>query len=93
VVPVREAQLAGVAPVEAAALPEDLLHAEVVIVGVEVEIGRPERLIPLVAEARQCPGLLTHVVLGVAAAGAEREELHHLAAVVLVRRRARVVDA
>ena len=72
------------------ALAEDRLHALVVVRGVVAEVRRPV-LRPVVPEAGERARLLADVVLGVAAAVAEREELHHLAAVVLVRRVLRVV--
>ena len=82
----REAHLARVTPLEAALLAEDALHAGVVVLGVEAEVVRPDAVVPVVAEAGQRARLLAHVVLGVAAVGAEREQLHQLARVVLVRR-------
>ncbi len=89
-----DAEAARVLPVEVAALAEDLLRARVVPLLVEVEVDRAEVVVPVVVPAGQRPGLLAHVVLGVRAAiGAEREELHHLARVVLVRIVLRVVGA
>ena len=46
----------------------------------------PSVVVPVVGPAGQRPRLLANVVLGVAVVGAEREQLHQLAAVVLVRR-------
>ena len=53
----------------------------------------PDSALPVVLESGQRPRLLADVALGVAAAGAEREELHQLAPVVLVRRPLRVLRA
>ncbi len=88
-----DAEAAGVAPGEAAVLAEDPLHARVVALAVEAEPDRAEGVAPVVAPAGERPGLLADVVLVVAAVGAEREELHHLARVVLVRGVARVIGA
>ena len=77
--------------VNAAAVMEDRLHARIVVLPVVTEVVRPAVLAPAVPEAGEGPRLLADVVLGVAAVGAEREELHHLARVVLVRRILRVV--
>ena len=53
-----------------------------------MEVDRAAALAPAVLPAGQRARLLADVLLGVGAAvGAEREELHHLAAVVLVRAR------
>ena len=76
-----------------AALAEDLLRAGVVAPRVEAEVDRALLVAPVVPPAGQRPGLLADVALRVAAARAEREELHHLAAVVLVRRVFLVVGA
>src|SRR5215211_970951 len=81
-----DAQPAGIAPVEAPTAAEDALRADVVPVAVEPEAVRTDALFPVVAEPRQRAGLLTNVALRVPAAGAEREELHQLTRVVLVRR-------
>ena len=81
-----QAHLAGVAPLEAALLAEHVLHAVVVILGVEAKVVRPDPVVPVVAESGQGTRLLSHVVLGVATIGAEREQLHQLAGEVLVRR-------
>ena len=89
-----DAEVARVAPVEVAALAEDALRPGVVALRVEAKANRAERVAPRVAEAGQRPRLLAHVALAVGAAvGAEREELHQLARVVLVRRALLVVDA
>ena len=53
----------------------------------------PDAALPVVLESGERPCLLADVALGVAAAGAEREELHQLARVVLVRRPLRVLRA
>jgi hypothetical protein len=91
---VLDAEPRRVAPVEAAALAEDRLHAGVVVLRVEAEVDRADVVVPVVAPAGQGTRLLAHVVLGVrAAVGAEGEELHQLAPVVLVRRVLRVVGA
>ncbi len=82
-----------VMPVERAALAEDRLDADVVRLRVVAEVGRPDAVPPAVAEAGQRARLLADVELRVSAAGAEAEELHHLAGVVLVRRPAAVVGA
>ena len=86
-----DAELDGVAPVELSAPPEDALRAEVVPLAVEAEARRAHALAPVVPEARQRARLLADVALGVPASGAEREELHQLTGVVLVRRPLRVV--
>jgi hypothetical protein len=91
---VVDAERARVAPVEVAALAEDSLAAPVVPALVVAEAHRAEVVVPRVAPAGERAGLLAHVALGVGpAVGAEREELHQLARVVLVRRVLRVVDA
>jgi len=88
-----DAEPARVAPVEVALLAEDLLDARVVPVLVVAEVDRAEVVVPVVAPAGQRAGLLADVLLGVAASvGADREQLHHLAPVVLVRRVLLVVD-
>src|SRR5215213_4431027 len=84
---------AGVLPREPPALAEDTLLAAVVAFGVEAEVDRANVVVPVVPPAGERPGLLAHVALRVAAARAEREELHHLAPVVLVRRVLLVVGA
>ena len=89
--PVADAEAAGVLPVEPPALAEDSLVAGVVALAVVAEVDGPFVVVPVVLEAGQRTGLLADVALGVAAAGAEREELHQLAAVVLVRRVLRIV--
>ena len=61
----------------------DLLRARVVELAVVAEAGRAG-VRPVVAEAGQRPGELAHVALGVAAAGAEAEQLLQLTRVVLV---------
>jgi hypothetical protein len=83
---VADAELDRVLPAEAAALAEDPLRAGVVPLRVEAEARRPDVVVPVVAEAGQRARLLAHVALGVAALGAEGEELHQLTRVVLVRR-------
>ena len=91
---VRDAEVAGVAPVEVPGLPEHALHAGVVAGRVEVEVVCACTAPPAVLPAGQRARLLAHVALGVGAAvGAEREQLHHLAAVVLVRRAFLVLQA
>jgi hypothetical protein len=90
---VVQAEPAGVLPVEAAALAEDPLDTRVVAVALEAEVGRADSSLPVVLEAGERARLLAHVALGVAAAGAEREQLHQLARVVLVRRALLVVRA
>src|SRR5581483_6370326 len=91
---VRETEAARVAPVEVARLPEDALHAGVVPRRVEVEVVRADVALPAVLPTGQRARLLAHVALRVrTAVGAEREELHHLAAVVLVRRALLVLEA
>lgn len=86
-----QAEAHGVLPVEGAALVEDALRPGVVPLALEMEVVRAETTTPLVVEAGQRPRLLPHILLAVAAAGAEREELHQLAGVVLVRRPLRVL--
>ena len=90
----RDAEPARVLPRERAALAEDRLRRR--RRGTSGRSGscvRPTSALPVVAEAGQRARLLADVGLGVAAAGAEREQLHHLAPVVLVRRVLRVVAA
>ena len=89
---VADAQAAGVLPVVVAALAEDDLRAGVVAARVVAEVHVADGLLPVDAPAGQRPGLLADVVLGVAPARAEREELHQLARVVLVGRPLRVLD-
>ena len=91
VIRVRHAEPARVAPCESAAVAEDRLVARIVVLRVVAELHRPEVLAPAVPEAGERPSLLADVALGVAVVRAEREELHHLARVVLVRRVLRVV--
>ncbi len=88
---VRDAEAARVPPREPAVVTEDRLRAGIVVLSVVAELHRSEALAPAVPEAGECPSLLADVALGVAAVRAEREELHHLARVVLVRRVLRVV--
>ena len=90
---VVEAEADGVLPVEGAALAEDALAAGVVPLAVVAEVDVAGAALPVVVEAGERPRLLADVALGVAAAGAEREELHQLARVVLVRRPLRVLGA
>ena len=85
----REA--AGVLPVEAPALAEDPLAAGVVALPVVAKVDGPLVVVPVVAPAGERPRLLADVALRVTAARAECEELHQLAAVVLVRRALLVV--
>ena len=80
-----------VLPAEVAAPAEDDLDAGVVAAGVVAEVDVAETVDPVVAPAGEGAGLLADVLLGVAAAGAEREELHQLARVVLVGAPLRVV--
>ncbi len=80
------AELARVAPAVARGLAEDSLAAVVVATRVEAEVVRPFAVGPVVAKAGESTGLLAYVALGVAALRAEREELHQLPCVVLVRR-------
>ena len=84
---------ARVLPVEASALAEDPLLARIVALLVVAEVDGALVVVPVVSEAGQRASLLAHVTLCVAAARAEREELHHLAPVVLVRRALLVVGA
>ena len=89
-----DAEPAGVLPVEVTPLAEDRLHAAVVTTGVVAEAHRAEVVVPIVAPARERASLLADVSLGVApAVGADREELHQLAPVVLVGRVLGVVRA
>ena len=91
---VVDAEAARVLPVEAAAFAEDRLDAGVVSARVVAEADGAEVVVPGVAPAREGARLLADVALGVAVAvGADREELHHLAPVVLVRRVLGVVRA
>ena len=73
--------------------PSTFFTPGVVLLGIEAEVVRPDAVVPVVLEAGQRARLLAHVVLGVAAVGAEREQLHQLARVVLVRRLLRVLGA
>ena len=84
-----DAQAARVAPVERTPLTEDDLDPAVVTIRVVAKV--PRSVVPVVAPAREGSGLLAYVVLGVADARPEREELHHLARVVLVGRPLRVL--
>jgi hypothetical protein len=70
---------------------EDRLRGRIVVVRVVAELHRPDVAVPAVPEAGERLRLLADVALAVAAAGAEREELHHLPRVVLVRGVLRVV--
>ena len=91
VVWMRDAEAARVLPREPAAMAEDRLRARIVVLRVVPEVHRPAVLAPAVPEAGERARLLADVGLAVAAAGTEREELHHLPRVVLVRRVLRVV--
>src|SRR5438034_10539157 len=84
---------AGVLPVEVTVVAEDPLRAGVVAPRVVVEVDRALVVVPVVPPPGQRPRLLADVSLRVAAARAEREELHHLAPVVLVGRLLLVVGA
>jgi hypothetical protein len=75
------------------ALAEDPLRAGVVASRVVAEVDRALVVVPVVPPAGERPRLFADVTLGVAAARAEGEELHHLAPVVLVRRVFLVVGA
>ncbi len=93
VVRIRDGKAYGVLPRERAAMLEDRLCARVVRLGVVPEVDVADAAAPVVAEAGERTSLLADVGLGVPASGPEREELHHLARIVLVRRPARVVAA
>ena len=83
----RHAEPARALPVVRPPLVEHGLDPGVVLLRVEVEVVVAAGPSPAVLPAGQRARLLAHVLLGVGAAvGAEGEELHHLAAVVLVRR-------
>jgi len=56
-----------------------------VVARVVPEVDVADAALPVVAETGERACVLPDVLLAVAAAGAEREQLHHLAAVVLVR--------
>ena len=88
---VLDAETAGVLPAEVPALPEDDLHPVVVPRGVVAEVDVADAVLPVVSPAGERPGLLADVVLRVPASGAEGEDLHQLARVVLVRAPLRVV--
>ena len=94
--PMTDAEPTRVGPVEVAALTEDGLRARVVALGVEVEVDIADVVLPVGIPAGERARLLADVVLRVGVAGvvggAEREQLHHLAGVVLVRRPAGVVE-
>src|SRR5215212_11681714 len=89
----RQAEPDAVAPVVRAAAAEDALAARIVELTVVAEVMRADAVVPVVAKARERARLLADIALAVAAARAEREELHHLARVVLVRRPLRVLGA
>src|SRR5829696_4327079 len=91
--PVGEAEPNRVLPVEGAALAEDALRAGVVALADVAEVDVAGPALPVVVEARERARLLADVALRVAAAGAEREQLHQFAGVVLVRRPLRVFGA
>ena len=80
-----DAEAHRVFPVPVTGLPKDGLVLFVVAFGFEVEVLQAQSRGPSRGEAGQCAAHFAHVVLGVGAAvGTEREELHHLARVVLV---------
>src|SRR5207244_5837444 len=84
---VLQTEPAGVAPVVPPLVAEDGLEPVVVLLRIEVEVVDADAALPRVLPAGQRPRLLPYVTLVVRAAiGAEREQLHHLARVVLVRR-------
>ena len=83
---VRDRQHHGLLPAVRAGLVEDDLHRVVVPVAVEAELDPAVAVLVRGREAGQRAGLLAHVALRVAGAVAEREQLHQLAGVVLVRR-------
>ena len=78
------AQPAGVAPPEPPAVPEDRLDAVVVQIGLKAEGVRAPRLGPVVRPTGERACLVMDITLAIAAALSEREQLHHLPAVVLV---------
>src|SRR6185312_4734239 len=88
---VVDAEPARVAPVEVPCLAEDRLPPVVVATALEPEIDHPAALVPVVGPPGERPRLLADVVLAVAIVRPEREQLHELAAVVLVRRAALVL--
>ena len=89
--PMADAEAAGILPVVPPALAEDPLAAGVVALAVVAEVDGPLVVVPVVPPAGQRPRLLADVALRVTPARAEREQLHQLAAVVLVRRALLVV--
>ena len=91
---VFDTELAGVFPAPVTGPPEDRLDPGVVAFRIEVEVVAAEFGGPFVGVAGQRSRLFADVVLGVGAAvGAEAEQLHHLAGVVLVRRALHVFGA
>ena len=90
---VAERQPARVGPRVAARLAEDRLQAGVVVARLVAEVHVPLAVAPVVRPACERAGLCADVLLGVPAVGTEREELHQLARVVLVRRPAGVLVA
>jgi hypothetical protein len=87
-----DAQAHRVFPIPVARLPEHRLRFFVVVFGVETKV-RVSLFGPFRSPAGQHAGHFADIVLGVGAAvGAEREQLHHLARVVLVRFVLVVVD-
>ena len=78
-------QLDRLLPAVRARLVEHDLHRIVVSVAVEAELDPAVAVLVVRREAGQGAGLLAHVALGVARAVTEREQLHQLARVVLVR--------
>lgn len=75
-----------VAPRIGALFAEHRLRGGVVTLLIEAEVGLALAPLPRARPAGQSSGLLADIALGVAVALAEREELHQLPAVVLVRR-------
>ena len=93
VVLVGDAQPDRALPVEGADLPEDHLHGVVVVFALEAEALPAVAVLVVGGPAGQRAGLLADVALRVAVVGAEREELHQLAGVVLVRSALHRVEA
>ena len=83
----------GLLPAVRAGLVEDDLHRVVVPVAVEAELDPAVPVLVRRGEPGQRAGLLAHVALRVAGAVTEREQLHQLAGVVLVRRALLALEA
>ena len=81
---VLQAEATRVPPAKSAAPTEDLLVCRVVALGIEAEVDEAEVVVPVVRESGERTRLLTHIGFGVSTTDPDREQLHHLARVVLV---------